>query len=108
MIPESLRNTPIVRLAQGAGWDIDGGFNGIFLPRAAAQSILDELPVHNGWSARHAVYNQYVRGLLNDLSARAAREGWAPQQAAKALDDVSRKLTDDIVRLGGGVPINRP
>ena len=85
---------------------IDGAMNGKFLPRTKAESMAVDLPQHPGWNAEHSAYNSYVNTRLNEIYR--ANPHMTPAQAAKALGNLSRELTNDIVGQQGGTRLNRP
>ncbi|MET1257571.1 AHH domain-containing protein [Aliikangiella maris] len=77
IIPWTFRTHKMVELAAKGGFRMNGAGNGINMSRTA-----------HGWNRRHAVYNRYIRRLLNREMKN--NPDMTPQQAASRLNQWTR------------------
>jgi hypothetical protein len=99
LIPESLQGHPFVSRAQGAGWNHDNAYNGLWLPNTKNTSP-GNLPFH----ANHPQYSSVVRDELNALERRAVTEGWSNERARQELAMLAISLRGAIQTGGNSIP----
>ncbi|MCM1566092.1 MAG: AHH domain-containing protein [Dehalobacter sp.] len=81
LIPRAFSNHQFIRMATGAGWNIDHAYNGIALPK----EIHGAIPGHPG-------YNDYVEEKLDELYNNAIVYGWSPDDAYEELMNLAQSL----------------
>jgi A nuclease family of the HNH/ENDO VII superfamily with conserved AHH len=100
LIPESQVNHPFVQRAQGADWDNDAAYNGIWLPNTK-NGIPGNLPAH----ANHPQYNTFVKEQLDGLESRALAENWTDQRVRQELGQLAINLRGAVAN-GGSQKLN--